>query len=133
MMSEAMFDGAGYIVGDYGLAVLITMCALLTYARLAFERKSLRFPWPRMVVGVGFTLWAMRFWMTLWNNLDVMVAPVSMLAIGMVTSGYSLIQILAIRRAILLERIEINCFRDPELPCAREDRIQEAIIEELKR
>lgn len=126
-MNEIMYDGTGYIVGDYGLAVLITLSALLTYARIAFEIKPMRFPVARMVVGVGFTLWALRFWVTLANNLDVMVAPVSMVAIGLVTSGYSTIQILAIRRAIKLTQYPIFCLQVPDEPCQRADRVDEVL------
>jgi hypothetical protein len=100
----------------------------MTYGRVAFENvPAMRMPGPRLLIGLGFTVWALRFWITLANNNDVMVAPVSMAAIGMITSGYCIVQLRAIRRSIALSRHPLHCFRDPEMPCQREDRVQEVL------
>jgi hypothetical protein len=127
MNEQIILDGAGYLAGDYSLAVLITLSAFLTYARVAFEPGVRRLPFPRMVMAVGFTIWGMRFWYTLATGGDVIVAPISMIAIGMITGGYSVVQLLGIRRALLLERTPVFCLQDPVQHCQREDRIQEVI------
>lgn len=98
-MNEIL-DGTGYCPGDAALALLITLSALLTYGRIAFEGPALCMKWPRLLMGLGFTIWAMRFWHALSAGRDVIVAPVSMVAIAMVTTGYCIVQLRAIRLAI---------------------------------
>lgn len=131
-MNEIL-DGRGYFLGDVALAILITLSACLTYARIAFEVKTLRFPFPRAVMAVGWTMWAMRFWWSIFTDLDVIVAPISMVAIAMVASGYSAVQLLALRRAVQMLRTPIFCFQNPEIPCQREDRLKEAILEDMRK
>ena len=127
-----LIDGTGYCPGDAAIAILITLSGLLTYARIGFESKSLQLVWPRMLIGVGFTVWAMRFWHALITGIDIIVAPVSMIAIGMVTSGYCVVQMFAIRRAIALCRHPIVCLQDDTMPCLRDDRVRAAMNEDRK-
>jgi len=121
-----MLDGVGYFAGDIGLAVLITFAALMTYARIAFERRQ-KYVVARMAAGVGFTIWAIRFWWTLAVGGDVIVAPVSMIAITLVCSGYSAVQTMAIRRVLQYESQPVYCLQKPEFRCHREDRIRRAL------
>lgn len=125
-MIEHIFDGTGYQPGDVALAILITFCAALTYCRVAFEPiQVLRMPAPRMMIALGFTLWAMRFWVTIWQGGDVIVAPLSMLAIGLIALGYSIVQLRAIRRAMALAKDPLFCLQMPTAQCQREDRVVE--------
>ena len=127
-MNEFVFDGAGYIYGDMALACLITLSAIVTYARVAFEAvPNLRMPATRLVMAVGWSIWSLRFWITLANNGDVMVAPVSLVAIGMITSSYCVVQIRAIRRAIALLKNPIYCLQVPSEACQREDRVEQVM------
>ena len=129
-MSE-MLDGVGYIAGDVGLAVLITFAALMTYARIAFERRQ-KYVLARMTTGVGFTIWSIRFWWTLLDGGDIIVAPVSMIAITLVCAGYSAVQIMAIRRVLQYESKPVFCLQRPEYRCHREDRIRKALEDGLE-
>jgi hypothetical protein len=123
-----LIDGTGYLSADIALAVLVTLSALLTYARIAFEIvPTLRMPVSRTLMAVGWTVLSLRFWITLATTGDVTVAPVSLVALGMVTSGYCIVQLRAIRRSIALSRSPIHCYREPELPCMREDRVAEVL------
>lgn len=127
-MIQDMLDGAGYVPGDYALAVLITLAACVTYARIAFEIvPTLRVPAPRLLMALGWTILALRFWLTLAMGGDVIVAPVSLVALGMITSGYCLVQIRAIRRALALARDPLYCLQAPEQRCQREDRVAEVM------
>jgi hypothetical protein len=122
-----MIDGNGYQAGDAALAFLITMCALLTYVRIGFEAPATRWMLPRMAMAVGYSIWAIRFWVALYAGLDIIVAPISMMAIGMMTGGYCTVQIRAIRRAVQDRWHPIYCIMDPSQRCTREDRIHEAM------
>lgn len=126
-----MLDGVGYLAGDVGLAVLITFAALMTYARIAFERRQ-KYVVARMVTGVGFTIWSIRFWWTVAVGGDVIVAPVSMIAISMVCAGYSAVQMMAIRRVLKYESQPVFCLQRPEYRCHREDRIRQALEDGLE-
>lgn len=127
-MNELIVDGTGYQAGDLALAVLITLSALLSYIRIGFETGALRLLVPRMALGIGFTVWAMRFWYTIWIGGDVMVAPVSMVAIALICTGYSVVQVVAIRRAFALSQHPIFCLQEPDERCHREDRVREALL-----
>ena len=120
-------DGTGHIEADIALAVLITISALLTYIRLSFERHGLRFLWARLMMGFGLTLWAMRFWITIAADGDVIVAPISQIAIALFLSGYCAVQLLSLRRMRDWEvGSPVHCIVDDRYRCQREDRAQAA-------
>lgn len=125
-MADSILDGTGYFSGDVGLALLITLASFLTYSRVAFDESKMRMPIARLCMAFGFTVWGLRFWWTLSRGGDVIVAPISMLAIGMVLAGYCWVQLYAIRRAILAEKHPVWCIQNPAFHCEREDRVQEA-------
>lgn len=122
-----LFDGTGYLGGDIALAFLITMSAILTYLRIGFDASKMRMTWARMSIGVGFTIWSGRFWQAIFTGYDLLVTPVSLVAITMITAGYSAVQIRAIRRAIVISKTPVVCINDPTYPCQREDRILDAV------
>ena len=125
-MMQHFIDGTGYTDADAAVAVLITMSALLTYGRVAFElAPSLKLPVPRLMMAVGWSIWAVRFWYALAIGVDVVLAPISMVAIGLITSGYCVVQLRAIRTSMALARTPLRCFREPDMSCQREDRVQE--------
>jgi hypothetical protein len=123
-----LLDGTGYFYGDLAIAFLITLSALLTYTRIGFQTGPLRMPFPRMVMGVGFTVWAMRFWYTIWIGVDVPVAPLAMIGIALVCTGYCCVQVYAIRRTLLVERNPVFCLQAPDLRCHREDRLDAVVM-----
>lgn len=110
------------------LAVLVTVSAFVTYARLAFESGPRRMFWPRSVMAVGFTLLALRFWVSMYLGLGISVPPLALIALGMIFGGYSVVQLRSIKRAIQMERANIKCFRDPKFVCEREDRVHMATL-----
>ena len=121
-------DGVNNIEGDIGIAVLISLSAILTFVRIAFERHGLQFTWARSLMGFGFTIWAIRFWVTLLSGGDVIVAPISIFAITLICTGYCATQMLAIKRMRDWESLPpIKCFKDPEFDCQRHDRIKAAM------
>jgi len=121
-----LIDGVGHIEGDYALAVLISISALLTYTRVAFEPRRFKWTAARLLTALGFTIWAGRFWWTLLNGGDVIVAPISQIAIAMVCCGYSLTQMLALCRTKEWNETRVYCLQDPSQRCHREDRIRDA-------
>ena len=124
-MTPDFFSGAGMFPADMVITVLVTLSAILTYARIGFEHKTLKFMGPRMVLGVGWTLLATRYWSAFWLGADIPLSPMSIIAVGMITGAYCTIQLMAIKRAIILDRNPINCLQVPTEPCYREDRIKE--------
>lgn len=121
-----LIDGRGHIEGDYMLAVLISVSALLTYMRVAFEPVRFRWTVSRLMTAFGFTLWASRFWWTLLRGEDVIVAPISQMAIAMICCGYSLTMALALCRTKEWNETRVYCLQDPSQRCHREDRIRDA-------
>lgn len=125
-MIPDLIDGRGHLEGDVLLAVLITISALLTYLRISFEPFRFRWMFARLTTAFGFTLWAGRFWWSLYTSDDIIVAPISQIAISMVCSGYSLTQMLALCRTKEWNETRVYCLQDPSQRCHREDRIAEA-------
>lgn len=131
-MMTTVFDGTGYVLGDIGLAILISLSAMITYARIAFETGPRKMPIPRTIIALGFTLLAIRFWTALYFNADVAVPPLSMVSMAMICGGYCTVQLRAINRSLLLARVNLVCLRDPDHQCQREDRLQDALLNTRK-
>lgn len=126
-MIPALLDGAGNTVGDVAIAALITVSALCTYARSAFDYKRKSFTILSMLTAVGFTIVALRMWLSIALGIDITIAPVSQIGLTLVCMGYSGTQILAIINMKEMLKVDVRCMRDHNLPCTREDRVRAAL------
>lgn len=103
-MTPDVFSGKGLFAGDMLVMVLTTAAALLTYMRIGFEQTRLKFIWPRMILGVGWTLLAVRYWSAFYMKEDIPLSAMSIVAVSMIAGGYSVIQLLAIRVSMQHDR-----------------------------
>lgn len=131
-MIEFLLGEHEYIPANVLIGLLLTVAAILTYTRIAFEEGPLQMFWPRSIMAAGLTLLALRFWASMVLGQEVHVPPLAMIAIGLTFGGYCVVQMRSIKRAIQVSRVNLKCFRDAELPCQREDRVREAIIKNMR-
>lgn len=124
-----MLLGDGDWIGDVSVASLVTLCAVLTYIRVGFDNASRLFAAYGLVSAIGFSMWATRLWYALLTGNDIIIAPFSQVGIAMMCGGYAATQVLAIRNLREFKEAELKCFRDPQFPCRREDRLNDRLKE----
>ena len=81
-------DGAGYLMGDLGLAMIVCACALLCWVALPSVRRTDRL--ALAMLAFGWTLLALRLTGTLLAGGDPQIAPVSLLAVALIGTGQAL-------------------------------------------
>jgi hypothetical protein len=131
-MMNPLFEDSAFIVADISLAILVTIAAALTYGRIAFDESRLKYPLSRSIVGMGFTILSLRFWIVIFLGIEIKMPPIAQAGLALVCLGYSLVQLHSIRRCLDMRGVHVICFRDPEFECHREDRIEKAIDEKGK-
>ena len=122
-----LFYGNGGLMGDVSVAVVVTMCAVLTYIRIGFDAKSKLFFAYGMLTAIGFSIWSARLWSAIVFGYDVVIAPLSQFGIALMCGGYAATQVLALKQMRDFRNAKLMCYRDKDVPCQREDRIAEAL------
>jgi len=131
-MKDSLLDfvnGIGAVEGNIAMATLMTISALLTYIRIGFDRSEFKLPLGRSLIGIGLTMWSIRFWGAIINGIDLTVPPWSQISVSLFLFGYSLVQIsVLIKLAVDKGLPTVQCLRDPEFVCTRHDRRMSAFM-----
>lgn len=128
-MDFSFITSNGSTFGDYGLLVLFTVSALITYLRAAFQTGLSRLLYWRLAHAIGLTIVSMRMGITmLYYELDVFVSPMAQIGLTLCLGSYIAIQCKALMMIKAISFAGVKCYRDPDHECAREDRIVEAMI-----
>lgn len=95
-MIDYLWDQTGFVVGDFSLAVVATICAAWGYVEIAMHssdkhaspvRKYGAFV-ARWMVAIGWTIISIRIWWALAAEGDAPIAAASVLALSLVGSGW---------------------------------------------
>ena len=131
-MKDSLLDfvnGIGAVEGNIAMATLMTVGALLTYIRIGFDRSEFKLPLGRSMIGVGLTMWSIRFWGAILNGIDLTVPPWSQISVSLFLFGYSLVQLKILAKlAIDAGLPTVQCLRDPDFVCTRHDRRMAALL-----